>query len=479
MKTKKILTLSLVLSMFAISSCDDALDINRNPLVASSADPNAVLPYVLVNHSTTRTSELGARMLDVVGYNSRSFASPVFGTVSQFLTGNTWSTLYSQDGSNLVSLERDAKAAGPSNNNIAAISLILQGLHYLEATMIWEEVPFTQAHQPLEFPNPIYDDQETVLRGILTLLDEATTLIAAIPATGVANVSNGDLIYGGNMTRWEMFANSLKLRTLMILRNKDTSVDTQINALMTSPMIEANVDDAFFAFYNTPGNENPFQQLVDDFASGNNEVDAFFNVPPVFLNLLNGNNDPRLDLFLTRIAGAFVATPLGGFGISGVHSAWKNEIVRADYPDVLFGAAETVLYKAELMLLGVIPGGAAGADAEYRRGIDLAFGFYATRPGAISNAVRDTYKAGLPDLSTLAAQDALDAVYTEQWIEGFPRAIEGWTHIRRTDFPAHSAPPGASIATYLKRFVYPQNEINTNANVPINKPADMKHWFEK
>jgi len=47
MKYIKYLSLILVLSFFS-TSCEDSLDINDDPLAATSADPNVLLPFVHV-----------------------------------------------------------------------------------------------------------------------------------------------------------------------------------------------------------------------------------------------------------------------------------------------------------------------------------------------------------------------------------------------------------------------------------------------
>ena len=219
MKYIKLLTLTLVLS-FITQSCEDSLDINRNPLAATTADPNVLLPFILAQYSNRHITELGTRMMDVPQHFTACFNSPRNGATTIFLTGNTWNMMYIQVLGNLLLIEQDAIEAGLSNNNVAAIANIIKANTFFELSMIWEDIPFSQATNAVDNPTPEFDKQEVVLNGVLDILDQATALIDAIPSEGIFDVSVGDLIYGGNMDNWRRYANSLKLRVLMILKKQ-------------------------------------------------------------------------------------------------------------------------------------------------------------------------------------------------------------------------------------------------------------------
>jgi len=297
MKNIKIVVLS-ILVLFTSLSCDEQLDINTDPLVATSADPNVVLPFVIVQYSNRKVTELGTRTLDVSQHMSANFNSPRNGSTSIFLTGNTWNMMYTQVLGNLALVEADARDAGPSNNNVAAIAVILKGMVFYELSSIWENVPFSEALNGGEFPSPNFDNQEDVYRGVVTILDDGMSLIDAMPATGIFDVSTGDLIYGGDMSNWRRFANSLKLRVLMLIRNKDTSVDSQINTVLSQPLIDDNSQAAMVRYFDTPGQQNGFQQLNESFFGTSNEVTQVYAPGEPLYNLIAGGADPRDGLFL-------------------------------------------------------------------------------------------------------------------------------------------------------------------------------------
>ena len=90
-------------------ACDEALDINTDPLAATSAPPNSVLPFVFATYGNRKTTELGTRTTDVTQYLSATFNSPRNGSTSIFLTGNTWAIWYTDVLGNLILLEQDLK----------------------------------------------------------------------------------------------------------------------------------------------------------------------------------------------------------------------------------------------------------------------------------------------------------------------------------------------------------------------------------
>ena len=67
---------------------------------------------------------------------------------------------------------------------------------------------------------PKFDSQESVLNGVLSLLDEALQLIDLNDANAIDEY---DIYYKGDMNKWMTLAKSLKFRTLMVMVDKDPS----------------------------------------------------------------------------------------------------------------------------------------------------------------------------------------------------------------------------------------------------------------
>ncbi len=490
---KSIVTIFLIFSfLFVPMACDKELDINKNPLAATKADPNAILPFVIVQYSNRKITEVGTRMIDVWQNVSVTFNSGRDGTTPIFVAINSWTMLYTQVLSNLTLVEKDARAAGATNNNITAIAVILKALAYHDLTCLFDAVPFTEAVNAKEFPAPKFDSQQIVLNGIITILDDALVLIDAIPTTGVFNVGSGDLIYGGNMDSWRRYARSLQLRVLMLIRNNAASApaaDTKINAILTEGrLINSNTTNAAMLRYsNSPGNRNAWAGLNIAFGTGSNETNRFWGPSPILRSLLfdiagPGVHDPRLNLWcIPGTNGTYDAQPIGTFP-TAAQGLFRDNLVRTDLPDIWFLPSEISFYKAELALKGVIAGGAATADGFYRQGLNETLSFWGSSiPGAritLTPSQIANFIATKADLNTLTTANALTEVGNQQYLEAFWRPIESWNTVRRNKVPDVLAAPGSTIPTMVKRLNYPSTETGSNPNTPGPKGTDVKMWFE-
>lgn len=469
MKFIKILFTTLMVIMLS-TSCQDRLDINTDPLVASTADPNVVLPYVIVQYSNRHVTELGTRIMDVPQHFSACFNSPRAGNTSSFLTGNTWNMYYTQVMGNLELVENDAEAQGELSNNINAIAKILKAKSFFELASIWDKVPFTEALDGSSFPSPNFDDQEVVFRGAIDMLIQASNLIDAMPAEGNFDVSTGDLIFEGDMDKWQRWANSLKLRILMLLRNKDTSVDSEIVATLSQPLIEDNSQAALLEYFDTPAESNGYNRLVEAFFGVGNEEQGVF-APGEDLYDLLADGDPRFDLLISdpddegSPGNGMFAFAVGGATIS-------NNVIRNDIPHIMFLPSEISFYRAELALLGV-----TGDDAQeqYATGVRQILNFWGRDiPGAqktLSDEEIEGFVGALPTAD-------LQAVHEQLFLESFLRPVIAWNSVRRTDVPDLAPPPSANIGTILKRFNYPPDEVSSNPNTPANLDTDVPVWFE-
>ena len=422
---KRFFILYIAILCLTVSSCDDQLDINTDPLAATEANPNAVLPFIFAEYSARKTTELGTRTVDVIHHLGHTFNSPKGGNTTSFLTGNTWNVWYVNLLGNLVLIEQDAAAAGPTSNNVQAVAKILKAHLFFELTCIWEEVPFTEALDGVNFESPNFDDQETVLDGVVTLLDEAIALIDAMPAEGNFNFSQGDILLGGNITRWRELAESIRIRTLMLIRNVDER-ESSAEALLASSNFDAAVSAPVFLRYEGgSGADNGYFDLVNAFFGPSNEGTQIYGPSEAMRDQLVNTNDPRLDLWLVDLSGTgtFPVTDYGTFP-SVDETVYSDDVIRGTYPDVYFLPGEIDFYKAELALDGVISGSAqeffeAGVTKtlEYWGGdID---GFQGT---PVTDAQIEAFIDGLGTVS-------LQKIHEQLWLESFFRPIVAWNTV--------------------------------------------------
>lgn len=471
MKRLNLIILVFTLLIGSLQSCDSTLDINTDPLAASSADPNAVLPYIFVQHSARKVTELGTRICDVSQYISNTFNSPNRGSVSSFLTGNMWNSYYVDMLGNLSLVKADATAAGPTSNNVNAVATVLMGHMFYDLTSLWEDVPFSQALNGAEFPSPSFDSQVDVLNGVVAMYDEAIALIDALPAEGVFNIAaTSDMFYGGDMASWRMLANSLKLRTLMMLKNGGANVDAKINEALGQPLMASNNQAAYLRYSGQPGAQNGMLTIITAFFGPDNESQDVFGPGDPIDALLNGSGDPRWDLWVARNG---LPAPGNDLFPDPATSVLSNNIIRANLPDMLMMPAEIDLYKAQLALEGYAAAG--DANTNYTNGITNAISWWGIDiPGAIATITSgdvSTYVNGL-------AAPTMNDVYNQQYLAAFLQPVLAWNIYRINKVPVLQAPPNSTIGTVLRRFVYPPDEIAANLNTPADKPTQTPMWFE-
>lgn len=485
MKKCNILILIVIFSLGHLGCSDDILDVNDDPLVASSANADLIFPTVLVNLSNNRTIEISGTTGSILQYYEPIFSvigASALGQIGSFTTGNTWGNYYITVLKNLVLIENDASAAEPPNSNIVAQSQILQAFIYYLLTGLWEEVPFTEALKP-EFSTPQFDRQEIILRGIVNMTDNALGLIDK--SEDAFRVENGDLIYYGNMNNWERFANSLKLKALMILANKDAGVASEIAAVLDQPLIDALIYEAELKYYDNPGDYNPIWGLLNNFAGGTNP--EWYMGSSTFQTILQDLNDPRLATFYDESdepevlgTGDFFpgASPGSYGGDAPQHSIVSYNILRPDFPDRYMIAPEIVLLQAEAMARGLAPGGLAAADEKYRLAIQLSMDYFDGKPGEIDPVLKTDYLTSLPPLTSLSEADAVTAIQMQIYIADFMRMPEGWIQWRRTKVPKLVTPQGSLLSDITRRFPYPPDEKGANPNAPGDKPLDTPMWYE-
>jgi hypothetical protein len=366
----------------------------------------------------------------------------------------------------------------------------MQAYLFFSLTMMWEDVPFTQALDPEEFPEPAFDDQETVLRGVISMLDEATNQIQL----GEDAVEDGDLIYGGDMMQWTKFANSLKLRTYMFLRNQDPSVDSEISSLLNSELIRTNADEASIPYFDSDDNAHNIWVLNNlfggftDAGNGNN----FLFAGETLVDIMNDLEDPRRETYFafptfdggeTFEATEYVGQTAGVADYGDDTSMISQNIIRRDWPNRILTASEVLFYEAEfLATTGDLP----GAYDAYIEGVRASLDFLApytvlnSRTGqsdGISEEDKDDYLANLPGAFSSESQ-ALEAIHTQQYIEVWDRAPENWSHWKRTKFPDLPVAQNADLGDVIRRFPYPPDEVSSNPNTPQDPILDTPMWFE-
>lgn len=502
----------MVISTLA-TSCKKYLDINKNPNAAENVDPKLLFSNAAVSFVNNRSGgdlyipiALAGQAVASGGNNPSSWGTP---TEEQYdinatSIGNMWRADYTYAGVNLKEVIKLAENGSPKNNNAAAQAKVLLGFVFEDLTTLYGDVPFTEALNT-DIIYPKFDPQAVVLDGIVKLCDEA---LAQFDEASPLKISDYDLFYKGDIAKWKRVARSLKLRTLMIMVDKDPSKAAAIGQMITQGgLLSSAADNFLVAYYNTAGRYNPKYGLNKQY----NSEESFFGASKWVVNFLNPTNDPRLGIWYEKPASAatYVAPEPGEDIDDNTQSRVNRNFHSANEPEVLFSYQEELFFEAEIYARGLgVPVDMAKATTLYKKAVQESITFYANQAksatlitsGAANTAIANaftaaannalanaaSYAASLPDLATLGTnRAAVKYIHYQHWVDEWDRGLDAFTQWRRSgpdgdEVPPLTLPNGAPAGGLFRRYEYPVTaEIAANPNAPKEKIRyDAKMWFD-
>ncbi len=364
-----------------------------------------------------------------------------------------------------------AMANSTSNPYYQAIAQIMICYDFESLVDNYNNVPYTQALKGTTNLTPAYDTGSSVYDNLLTQLDAAIALIQGAPASTLAP-GTSDIMYGGKMANWLLFANTLKLRIIMRQYGPTGAINPNVasKAGMLTSELAKTAAVGYISTTAQEGKVNPGYTNLDanggeqqplDLAYGYNQSGAAIGNNSTYqantyaVNFYTANNDPRLtQIYATSTGGAVIATPLGQTtppaGTPSKLSAFLLSPTKAAF---LFTAAESLFLQAEAAKDGLITGTAATL---YDSAITASF----TDLG-LTAAQATTYYTQAA-IATPTEQN----IITQKWAALNPFAAnEAFNEMRRTGIPAVpvSILPGHTQTTQPTRIFYPIVEYNTNA----------------
>lgn len=386
------------------------------------------------------------------------------GNQSYLSVGEEWGGYYS----GLVNINRiitDAEAAGKTNMLAAALTFRAQMTQL--ATDKWRDMPYTEAAKAAEgVIAPKYDKQEDIYKEIIADLKKAADLFKT---GGTDAIGEGDVLNGGDASKWQKYCNSLRLRVAVRISNVDpataTSIITELNGNPSDyPVLESNADNIELRWPGTsPWEEAFWYWWYCCHHEGGGKV---------LVDLLNQFNDPRLPIWFIPATtdGKYRGSEKVGFvppllrdDISDFNPVFVsgnpnptggNEY---DVTDGIFRYAEVCFLKAEIALRA---GQAGAAKTEYEKGITASMQQYGVADAAIAPYLATEGVAWQGNASDMTR------IYTQKYLALFLMAEEAWAEARRTDVPLlplayNSAYPDHNRAPF--RVPYPQSESGLNS----------------
>lgn len=390
-----------------------------------------------------------------------------------------WSTLYNQSFEDCVLAIEKAKADGQANNQ--AVGLIMKGYIGYNLTMLFGDVPYSQACQTTQqIITPAYDTQLSIFNSIIAELDEAIALIGnTTEATAVEELASYDYIYYGRMDRWKMFANGLKLRIYLSMNAGGVDKTSEINAILaSSDIFQSSADEAKMTYVTS---ENPVYQWINPSSSRRTD----FRMSNTIVDYMMGSSadstmpaDLRLTVYANPVSsGADSAKYVGGRnGESGgiAEASTIGSFYNPSTPCYLMSYTELLFIIAEMDTTNA---------TKYENAVTESFLQNGLTTTDATTALAD------PKFAFNSANGG-KLVGEQKWVALFGQGNEAFNSWRRTGYPKLA--PSANATTIQgfvpRRIAYNTDEHNLNsaslsvgvANLtPATDYISSKVWFDR
>ncbi len=172
---------------------------------------------------------------------------------------------------------------------------IMEVYAFNELTETFGNIPYSQA---LNYNNltPVYDDAKTIQQDLQKRL---TADIAALDPTNGSFAATEDLFYGGVVSKWITFANTLQIKIAMTLADVDDANTRAIVEANNAKAFQTTATDVVWQYLAVPNNNPTYQALV---LSGRSDYVACTKL----INNLISMQDPRLPFFFgTNTTGSY------------------------------------------------------------------------------------------------------------------------------------------------------------------------------
>jgi hypothetical protein len=496
MRNNIIKILSLIV-VFAFSSCEEIETLNENP-----NEPSVVTASVLMTSGMRTMGNSSVNQSFLLGNNAAQLTAKTLRTEIDVYNWNgfplVWDKMYSGL-TNIIEAEHLAVADG--NEQMEGVAIVTKSWAFSVLTNAYGDIPYSEAISGVATNNftPAYDAQSDIYNGaegILAELERAVTLLS-----GPGSIE-GDIILNNDAAKWIKFANSLRLRLLMHLSNKQ-DVSAEIAALANSSLLSSNNDNVVMTYTGSFPNEFPLLPLkIGDFDAVALGTSAY--------DVMTGYNDPRLTRYArpndgdysntmaTNFSGAIngsesaSACPKNGSRLGAAYYDYPNQtnastvgIDRAE--SILMTYSEVEFLLAEAALKGYTT---ANIEGHYKAGIEASMSYNQVDLAPFGYADFEDYY----NTSGVVYDEAID-IWEQKWLALFFHGLEPYFEVRRwlaesnNDFSAirFLVPTCQNTNDDLLpvRFLYPGEEQSLNNenytlaidNLGGNNSFNAKMWL--
>lgn len=509
-QSKYITIITMACALFFASCSDEYMEnMNTDPSKAATIDPNAQL-------TTAQLQTYGdLSMMEIYRNYHYAFTQQLMGcwnttnyggrhTLDNNEMSRIWTSFYTQSLKNIIDAQyRTAEDA--EKVNINSVLRIYRVYLMSIITDTYGDAPFSEAGLGFlegKF-NPKYDKQEDIYNAFFLELEDAVNKIDP-----TKDKVTGDLIYAGDVTKWQQLANSLRLRFAMRISNVNpTKAQTEFeNALAANGGVITDASSDALIKYMTIAFSFG-QEAYSDYR-GNSLSQLLFGNDPAnnpsylcstFFNQLHQSGDPRtfkisrcyydglmsatspdnrVDItqemiekgidFSPRDPGAYSWEPwptgydsdicaelaVNNPSVTAtmareVEPKLANNFLKSDNPGVVMTSAEVKFLMAEATVKKWNVGSALAEDL-YKQGVRAAMDFLTDNYGCTATTDAE-FDAFIQDKGAFGHTDnqKLEAINTQAWILHFTNPAECWANVRRSGYPKLKSPAEYGFGQYL------------------------------
>jgi hypothetical protein len=435
----------------SMGGCGDGLtELNVNPNQPVSVGAEFLLPSAIVaGAERLHGSSLN---MDMVGlwvqhYAEHRYAIEDRYEIQDVTINGHWSTLYEDPLRDLYEIVQQGRDL--ERPNVEAVGTILTVWLMQAVTDLWGDAGYSQALLGRDSPPDMtveYDTQEAIYDGLLSELAAAVSMISP----SGPSITDGDLLYGGDMEGWRLFANSLRLRVAMRLSEVDPgTAASEVASAISAGVLGSNSDNAELHFVDNGVDVHPiygYERNRDD-----------HSISATLVDTLKALSDPRLPIYARPNAnGEYVGTLNGDMSDPPLNQVSRigTWFSSASTPAIIMSYSEVLFLKAEAAERGWMAG---DPSALYEDGIRAGM----SRIG-VEEADIDAYLAQ-PAVQYLGGEEGLQQIWLQKWISLFGNGPEAYAEWRRTGCPELQAGPDAINDGLIPvRLPYPDRERSLN-----------------
>lgn len=430
-----------------------------------------------------------------------------------------WDQYYT-DLSNLNFIVQQSKGS-VQYANYHAIANILEAVCFKNLVDIYNNIPYSQALKAQGNFYPNYDNGSSVYDSLVAKLDAAMVEIQGAQGNAAVNLpTTDDVLFGGNMANWILYANTVKLS--MLVQQSAVSAKAsylQAEAAKTASLGFLTSDALVNPGYTSSIPSNSWANFGVSPSGALNNYFTYVKGNQGSIDIYKATNDQRLGYIYSIADGAptdanyfsptlpinkalyqadYTGTQQQVTG--GVSGIGPGVIQAASASAPMMTAAESFFWQAEATVYGWLPGGNGAAQTLYQNGITASYQYFGVGGDPVTAAALAAVYYGQSGISYVAfpvgasADSLVHTIITQRWLalnslnnyvayNDWRRTFNAGTNTGYPIVPLSVSP--SNTAPHMPfRYLYPIEEANNNnaawtaAGGPnINVYTDKIFWM--